>query len=109
MITRLTLKEPNSLRFALSRSIFGLIRKEKAPNENKIALIGSIEALAAYTESKLSLKENDVLEIRCDVVNSGLQNIQVDLYRKTDSFGLKELKLTPEALAKLIEVVPNEN
>lgn len=106
MIVRFSLKEPNSIRFALSRAVFGLINKEKGQIENKIALLGSIEALAAYIETKFILKELDVLEIKCDVANSGLKNIQVDLYRKENSFSLSELKLTAEALAKLIEVVP---
>ena len=102
------IKTEDSLKMAVRRGILGVLNRKKV-SKNPLIMVALSDVLIQQLEKRLTLTKGVLLIVTLDLLHEknelyGFANIQASVYQKKNEFSIRILKLTDEAISKLVEI-----
>ena len=102
------IKSEDSLKMAVRRGILGVLNRKKI-SKNPLSTVALSDVLIQQLEKKLTLTNGSLVIVTLDLLYEknelyGFANINALIYEKKNECSIRTLKLTDEAMSKLVEI-----
>ena len=108
MRIQVEIKSEDSLKMAVRRGILGVLNRKKV-SKNPLVMASLAEVLIQELEKRLKLTKGSLVIVTLDLLHKqnelyGFANINALEYEKKSESAIRILKLTDEAISKLVEI-----